>query len=65
MRALLSVPGNPGASAGNAGASAWHAIVGDVDAVMRGDAILAGRASRDLVQRVKACRSEAQRMQVR
>lgn len=44
--------------------NAWNAIVGDVDAVMRGDAILSGKGSRELVQKAKAARTEAQRMQV-
>ncbi len=42
----------------------WSSLIGDVDSVLRGAASLAGKASRDLVARAKACRTEAQRAQV-
>src|SRR5271163_1249416 len=39
----------------------WTGITGDVEAVMQGEALLAGQASRDLATRTKMARSEAQR----
>jgi WD40 repeat protein len=42
----------------------WTGVIGEVEAAMQGEAILAGAASRDLVARAKAARTEAQRAHV-
>ena len=42
----------------------WTGVIGEVETAMQGEGLLAGRASRDLVVRAKAARTEAHRAQV-